>query len=200
MIGCARPTLLISLAFAVAGLSAQSQAVDIVKDGQAVAVIVVQKVPESLARSQAKKAQRRKADGFEYDELAAASVLADWIEKITDVRLETVGQPHKARPAIYVGTAAIKAGLELNDIDSPTKEGLRIISDGKTKIFIGGQNETSTMKAVCRFLGELGCRYFMDNELGEVYPKSKTLTVGRLNITEKPGLMLRSIWGSKWSR
>lgn len=198
MIGCVHPTLLILITFAPAGLWAQNQGMDIVKDGRAVAVIVAQKVPESLARSQAKKTQRRRTDGFKSDDLAAASVLADWIEKITDVRLEIVGQPHKARPTVYVGTAAIKAGLELNDIDSPTKEGLRIISDGKTKILIGGQNKTSTMKAVCRFLEELGCRYFMDNELGEVYPRSKTLTVGRLNITEKPGLMLRRIWGSKW--
>jgi hypothetical protein len=125
-------------------------------------------------------------------------VLVDWIEKMSDARLPIVEQPSAAKPVIYIGAAAVKAGLELDDIDSPTDEGLRIVGDGQTKIVIAGQNGTSTMKAVCRFLEELGCRFFMDNDLGHVYPRRKTITVGRLNITEKPGLKMRKIWGSQW--
>jgi hypothetical protein len=171
---------------------------DVVKNGHAVAVIVVQDPSENLGRSQGKRAQKSGAGGFQCDDPAAAMALADWIEKMTDVRLKIAAQPATEEPTIYIGAAATKAGLDLTDIASPTKEGLRIISDGKIKILIGGQNETSTMKAVCRFLEELGCWYFMDNELGEVYPRCKTITVGKLDITEKPGLKLRKIWGSKW--
>ena len=189
----------ICAALVVGGLSAQSLGMDIVKNGQAVAVIVVQEPYGNRGQNQAKGAQKRGTGGFQCNDPAAAMVLADWIEKMTDVRLKTVAQPSGEKPAIYIGAAAVKAGLDLTDIASPTDEGLRIISDGETKILIAGQNETSTMKAVCRFLEELGCRYFMDNELGEVYPRSKTMTVGKLNITEKPGLKLRKIWGSKWS-
>lgn len=191
--------LVICVAFAVAGLPTSSMGMDIVRDGQAMAAIVVQRAPESIGRSRVKKLQKRRTGGFQCNDLTAAKVLADWIEKITDVRLEVVAPPYGKRPAIYIGAAAVKAGLDLSNIDSPTNEGLRIISDGKTEILIGGQNETSIMRAVCRFLEELGCRYFMDNELGEIYPRSKTITVGRLDISEKPGLMLRKIWGSKWS-
>jgi hypothetical protein len=54
------------------------------------------------------------------------------------------------------------------------------------------------MKAVCRFLEELDCRFFMDNDLGQVYPRQKTVTVGKLSITDKPGLKMRKIWGSQW--
>jgi hypothetical protein len=195
----------------VGGLPPAGKAIDIVKDGRAVAVIVAAKAGGGLAQGDVRKErllrQRQarpraggaKARGFECDDLAAADVLAEWVEKITDVRLEVVNQAPASGPVIYVGSAAIKAGLNLTDINSPTSEGLRIISDGQTKILIAGQNETATMKAVCRFLEELGCRYFMDNVLGEVYPRSKTVTVGKLNITEKPGLMLRKIWGSGWS-
>jgi hypothetical protein len=172
---------------------------NIVKNDQAVAVIIVRKPPGSLDQSPSKKTQEARTGGFQCSDLAAATVLADWIEKMTDVRLEIAYQPSSERPAIYIGAAAIEAGLNLSDIASPTKEGLRIISDGETKILIAGQNEVSTMKAVCRFLEELGCRYFMDNELGEVYPKTETVSVGKLNITDKPALMLRRIWGSKWS-
>ncbi len=129
----------------------------------------------------------------------AAGVLADWIEKMTEVRLPLVAQAPKDGPAIYVGKAALTAGLKLDDIDSPTREGLRIVSDGRARVLLAGQNEDATVKAVCRFLEQLGCRYFMDNPLGEVFPKSKTLTVGKLNLTEKPGFLLRKIWGSQWT-
>jgi hypothetical protein len=183
----------------VAGLPRVSAAMDIVKDGRAIAVIVVDQTVEGLGQSEVKQQQKRIARGFQCNDLAAANVLADWMEKITGVRLEVVNQAPAGGPVIYVGSAALKAGANLSDMNSPTKEGLRIISDGQNKILIAGQNDTATMKAVCRFLEELGCRYFMDNKLGEVYPRSKTITVGRLNIIEKPGLMLRKIWGSGWS-
>lgn len=196
---CKFAAVVILTSLIVSASSVTGTAIDIVKDGRAVAVIVAEKPGEGPAQSQAREQQGRKARGFECDDLTAANVLAEWIEKITDVRLEVVSQAPASGPAIYVGSAAIKAGLNLTDINSPTSEGLRIISDGQGRILIAGQNETATMKAVCRFLEELGCRYFMDNALGEVHPRNKTLTVGKLNITEKPGLMLRKIWGSGWS-
>jgi len=175
-----------------------SAGMDLVMDGKTQAVIVVQQASESKERSSMKLGKRR-TGGFQCNDLTAANVLTDWIEKITDVKLDIVNQLDSDKPAIFVGAAAITAGLDLSDMDSPTKEGLRILSDGKTRVLIAGQNETSTVKAACRFLEELGCRYFMDNPLGEVYPRSQTVTVGRLKITEKPGLMLRKIWGSKWT-
>ncbi len=183
----------------IAGLPALSAGMDIVKNGEAQAVIVVQKASQPIQERRSGKSQARRPRGFECDDQTAANVLADWIEKMTDVRLEIVGQPRGGGPAIYVGAAAINAGLDLSDIDSPTKEGLRIVSDGKSQILLAGQNETSTVKAVCRFLEELGCRYFMDGKLGEVYPRRESIAVGRLDITEKPGLMLRKIWGSQWT-
>ena len=153
--------------------SAAGWSMDIVRDGKAVAVIVTNNSSQ-----------------------AAADVLADWIEKISGVGLQIVDRADDDTPAIYIGSAAIKAGLDLSGIDSPTKEGLRVFSDGKSRILIAGQNERSTVKAVCRFLEKLGCRYFMDHELGQVYPRSNTVTIGALNISEKPGLLMRRIWGS----
>ena len=193
-------TCILLAIFAVSGSPSKSQGMDIVKDGRAVAVIVASDTPEPLAISRQKeRIEEKRVRGFECSDRAAAEVLGAWIEKMTKVRLEIVGRPAKDRPAIYVGAAAVKAGLDLEKIDSSTNEGLRIISDGRARILIGGQDDVSTVKAVCRFLEELGCRYFMDNDLGEVYPRSKTLTVGRLNITEQPGLRLRKIWGSGWT-
>jgi len=157
-------------------LPAWSAGMDLVADGKAKAVIVVQEAPQNT-RSAIKSRKPRTGD-FQCKDSMAAKVLADWIEKISNVRPNIVNRPQAGKPAIFVGTAAINAGLDLSDMDSPTKEGLRILCDGKTRVLISGQNETSTVKAVCRFLEELGCRYFMDNPLGEVYPRSKTVTVG----------------------
>ena len=76
---------------------------------------------------------------------------------------------------MWVG-ALLDAGLQLDDIDSPSQEGLRIRSDGRRQIRLAGQNPTATVKAACRLLERWGCRYFVDHPLGEVYPRQKTLT------------------------
>jgi len=191
--------VVICASLVVAILTAPNMGMDIVKNSDSQAVIVVEKASQNIDQTRRGKSRAARADGFRCDDQTAANVLADWIEKITDVRLEIVNQPSADKSAIYVGAAAEKAGLDLGGIVSPTKEGLRIVGDGKSRILIAGQNETSTVKAVCRFLEELGCRYCMDNELGEVYPRSKTVTIGKLNITEKPGLTMRKIWGSQWT-
>jgi len=85
----------------------------------------------------------------------------------------------------------------LDDIESPSHEGLRIRCDGR-RLLLAGQDGTATLKAVCRLLEELGCRFFVDHPLGEVYPRTKTLTVGKLDIADRPGFLFRSIWGSNW--
>ena len=185
-------------ALVIAGSTAYSENMDIVKDGRAVAVIVAQRPGEGSARLESRTVPKRSPRGFECDDPGAAAVLVDWIEKISGATLPVVEQPSAGKPAIYIGAAAVKAGLDLGGIDSPTNEGLRIVGDGKLKILIGGQNGTSTMKAACRFLEELGCRFFMDNDLGQVYPRQSTITVGAMDIAEKPGLKMRKIWGSKW--
>ncbi len=180
------------------GSPARSLGMDIVRNGRAVAVIVAQPPDKDAAQVRSPRTPRRSPRSFDCTDPGAAGVLVDWIEKISGARLSVVEQPVAETPAIYIGAAAVKAGLELGDIDSPTDEGLRIVGDGATKILIGGQNDTSTMKAVCRFLEELGCRFFMDNDLGQVCPQRRTISIGRLNITDKPGLTMRKIWGSKW--
>jgi hypothetical protein len=181
------------VATGTAGMAAEG--IKIVRDGQAQAVIVV----HSSGTDAASKSKGQPKSGSAWDDSAAAGVLADWIQKITDVRLETTDHPSTGKAAIYIGLAAVEKGLNLSGVSSPTSEGVRIVSDGHGEILIAGQSDAATVKAVCRFLEELGCRYFMDHQLGEVYPRSKTVTVGKLDITEKPGFMLRKIWGSQWS-
>ena len=81
-----------------------------------------------------------------------------------------------ATASVALPAPAIEAGLTLDEIKSETREGLRIIVDEK-RILIAGQSTTATMRGVCRFLEQLGCRYFMDGPLGEVYPRSASLSI-----------------------
>lgn len=183
--------------------SSRAWALDIVKNGAPVATVVT-------ADGKVKERGR-----FATNDAEAAKVLLDWIEKITDVRLPVVAEAPKGKPAIYIGAEAVKAGLKLDDIDSASNEGSRVVVKGN-RALIGGQDGRATVKAACRFLEELGCRYYMDTsylarsgaspfkelgeQLGQIYPRTKNLSVKDYTITEKPAWVGRHAWGSCWYR
>ncbi|MCX7046942.1 MAG: DUF4838 domain-containing protein [Candidatus Sumerlaeota bacterium] len=213
LFGCFLPAALIL------ALAAPLPAIEIVKDGKPVAVVVVEgqsaageanaaaDAPAEAAgakgRAARKQPVRREPARRQLSaEESAANLLVDWIEKITSARLTIAAQAPAdaptAVPVIYVGKAAVKAGLKLDDIESPSHEGVRIIVEGN-RALIAGQNEAATLKAVCRFLEALGCRYFMDGPLGEVYPRTPNLSAPVMNITEKPGLLYRNPKGPSWN-
>ncbi|MFP4055430.1 MAG: DUF4838 domain-containing protein [Candidatus Brocadiia bacterium] len=169
----------------------RASAMELVREGKPLATVVVK-----AEGPQAKGEKRRRRDAW--DDARAAQALVDWVEKITDAKLPIADAPPAEGPAIFVGAAAVEAGLDIEGIESPSGEGMRVVCDGR-RLLIAGQNGVATAKAVCRFLEELGCRYFMDEPIGEVYPRTKTLSAGKLDITDKPGFLSRSIWGSRWT-
>ena len=173
-------------------------ALDLVRDGKPIATIVAAAPIEVAEPAPAKgKAAPKRKPAPETDEQYAVRVLNEWVKKITDTELPIAGQAPVNGPAIFVGQAALAAGLKLDDIVSPSREGVRIVADGK-RVLIAGQSEAATLKAVCRFLEALGCRYLMADPLGEVFPRTATLAVGVLNVTEKPGLQWRNPKGPSW--
>jgi hypothetical protein len=163
-----------------------------VKAGKPVAVVVCDAKPVAPKT----KGGKRPAAGAG-DEALAVRLLVEWVRKITGAELPVVNKPPAEGPAVFVGRAATGAGLKLDDIDSPTKEGVRIVA-GENRVLIAGQRDAATVKAVARFLEELGCRYFMDGPLGEVFPRSADLAVKSLSITEKPALLYRNPKGPTW--
>ena len=172
----------------LAGLGALAGAapMDLVRDGRVVAKIVV--------RPEGKRSGGRDKVG---DRLAGRT-LVEWVRKITGAKLPVVEAAAAGEPAIYVGAAAVAAGLTLPEESGETNEALRVVCDGR-RVLLAGQCPSATVKAACRLLEELGCRYFMDHPLGEVYPRARTLTVRAMDVRESPGLRLRSIWGSRWT-
>ena len=160
----------------------------IVREGQPVATIVVKKAPSV-------KGRRRRAPVA--TDAGAAATLVDWVRKMSGAELPVAEAAPAGTPTIYVGAAAVEAGLKLDDIRSASQEGLRVRCDGAGRLLLGGQSGVATVRAACRVLEKLGCRYFMDHPLGEVAPRRKTVAIGRLDIRERPGLLYRSIWGSR---
>ena len=195
-----RPTLvraMCALGLLAAGLAtpAAASALDLVVDGKPRATIVVEPAAgPAQGRPVRGGGRRQNAPG----DAMAAQVLSDWVKKITGAELPIAAAAPADGPAIYVGRAAVRAGLALDGIDSPTHEGLRVVCDGR-RVLLAGQDGASTVKAACRLLEELGCRYYMDSPLGEVYPHAATLAVKEMDLREKPGLAVRQIWGSNWS-
>lgn len=176
----------------VLALTPEVRPIELVKSGKPAATIVSEARPEGKVAPKAKKKQPDASPG----DALATRLLVSWIKKITDAELPVAKQAPDG-PAIYVGKAAVAAGLKLDDIDSPTKEGVRIVVE-ENRILIGGQSDQATVKAVCRFLEHIGCRYFMDGPLGEVFPRSTDLSVKPITITEMPGLLERNPKGPTW--
>lgn len=173
-------------------------ALDVVKGGQGVAVIVVDQPPMPASGPSVKVKKGAVKKGAANFEQQAAQVLQEWVKKMTDVELPIRDKPVAGQAALYVGQSAVKAGLKLDDISSPSQEGLRIVVEAD-RALIAGQSDQATLKAVARFLEEFGCRYFMDSPLGEVYPRTKDLSLSNRTLTEKPALMYRNPKGPSWS-
>lgn len=180
----------VALAATAPTAHAANEPVVIVKASKPVATIVVDAKP-ALPKG------KKEPTANTTTEYGAAILLAEWLKKITDATIPVAEKSPEQGTVIYVGKAAVKAGLKLDDIESKSKEGVRIVA-GNNRVLIGGQSTDATAKAVCRFLEELGCRYFMDSPLGEVFPRTRDLSVKPVTITEKPGLLYRNPKGPSW--
>jgi hypothetical protein len=130
-------------------------------------------------------------------DLKAAQILQEWIKLMSGVELPISDKAPSSGPAIFVGTAAVNAGLDLSGIKSETSEGFRIKADGKN-VYIGAIDSDAAIRSVARFLEvEFGCRFFTNLDWGRNYPKNQsTLTVMTQDFTEKPSITSRSIWGA----
>lgn len=86
-------------------------------------------------------------------------------------------------------------------IESTYRQGLRIVVQPDA-IGLLGQSDLATNYAIYTFLDDLGCRWYMPGELGEVIPKVKTIQTPLRDVSLKPGTLLRSMWycGAEYAR
>ena len=130
----------------------------------------------------------------------AAEEIAAYVEKMSGARLEIrVTDPSpRDQAAILVGELAVKSGLRVGG-PAPSREAYAIRTIGR-RVLIGGESPIATLFAAYHFLETLGCRWFMEGDLGEVVPSASTVKTGNLNIREQPDFDNRRMWGSEWTR
>lgn len=161
--------------FAIAG---RTQAITIVRAGQAEAKIVV---PAG-------------------SKIAGAADLQRYVEKVSGAKLEIVAEDKLAEASsdarILVGPC--RAASRVVDIKRLQPEGFVIKTDGDD-LFIAGRDSTDTgmpvagtFYGVCEFLERyLGVRWLMPGPSGEVAPRRATIEIASANIRQEPPLCMR---------
>ena len=124
----------------------------------------------------------------------AAQLLQQWIGLMTGAQLPIAEAPG-AGMQIYIGSRAADAGLELGDVSSRSNDAVRVVVE-PDRVLIGAQSPQALSRAVAILLEELGCRWFMEGDLGRVHPDLETLAIEPMTITDRPGFAHRRIWGS----
>ena len=170
--------LIVPMVVAAASSAGAASAVEIVKDGQPAAAI------------------------YTYgDGQAAVADLVAVIKAISGAKLEarTVAKgekPPAGATAIVVGQMALDLGLPKPPA-TIAKDGYCLQVKGD-QVLLAGEDDHSTFYAAAHLLESLGCRWFFDNPLGTVIPRSKTVAVADMAVSEKPDFVSRIIWGANW--
>lgn len=171
-----RSVLLMLIAATASGIATAAGEVRLVADGRPMACITLP--------HQASEAER-----------TAAHALRMYIGKVTgaDVPLGEGMPVH-----IYLGRAAAFTDLPF----APPKleaEHFLMRTHG-SDLYLLGADDAAVSHAVYTLLRELGCRWFMPGEIGEVIPHMADVAIGPVNRIEGPDFSLRNIWFSWDSR
>jgi hypothetical protein len=80
------------------------------------------------------------------------------------------------------------------------EEGFVIKTVGDNLVLAGNEdwNYRGTIFSVFDLLERLGCRWFFPGAYGEVIPRMDTISVGDMDILERPSFRIRNVWYSGW--
>lgn len=134
-------------------------------------------------------------------ERRAAEDLAEYVHRITGVRLQAATAAAAEGPLIVVGRAALRtnpslaAKLQRIAKSNPVVQADAIIvrRDGQ-RLYIAGSNDESHYFAVSWLLQHWGCRWYMPTDFGEHVPRRTTLAVDALDHVHAPPFELRHYW------
>ncbi|MFQ6133744.1 MAG: DUF4838 domain-containing protein [Armatimonadota bacterium] len=132
----------------------------------------------------------------------AAEELATYIGKISGAQLpvQALGadDPVPAQPLpILLDALAERAGLTV-EATTRSREAFRVRAQPQ-RVLIAGESPRAVLYGAYAVLEQLGCRWFMDHEIGEVVPSSKDVVLPEMDLREQPAFFTRKIWGSRWS-
>lgn len=177
-----------SIVMAGAAMLPAAQAVTLVDNGAAKAVIVLPAKTEYEAFAGDKK-------GWRDEELLAANELQSILARISGATLEikrAAGGAVPAGPAIVIGAELARAAGLGNSLDGLQKDGFVCVTKGDA-LFLAGRRARGSLYAAYDFLESLGCRWVMPGPFGELYPELKTIATGP-DRTANPGHAERYWW------
>ena len=136
----------------------------------------------------------------------AASILQNYIEKISNARIEIEKESEDvAGNIVLVGHSEMIEDLSITVPSGFTfqlnEEGF-IIKTVENGLILAGNEDgeyRGTIYAVYAFLEELGCRWFFPGEFGEFIPEIDTISINAMDCTERPSFRVRNIWYSGWA-
>ncbi len=129
-------------------------------------------------------------------------------------------------PGIYLGDSRAAGRLRIT-VDDLDPDGFRIATpDDGVMVLIGRDHkgphlpgrsgrtsrtitpdgnlcaygETGTLYAVYHLLRELGCRWFLPGEMGEVVPEQPTIRLSDYEVTDAPHFHYRNWWAFRWNK
>ena len=133
----------------------------------------------------------------------AAGVLERHLQQMSGARLDIVSSSQFAksnkseRSAVFVGMSRFvrNAKVEIEqDRDGNDHYVLRKVGD---RLYLAGNDagqHRGTAYAVYELLQRLGCGWYGPDKLWQVVPTRKTITVGPLDVDERPAFVMRHIW------
>lgn len=190
-VGC----LAAACAFFSVATSARA-AVTLIKDGQALArIYTIGPLPDPEGVTPPPKRGRITIDDALEARKLAARELDYHLSKMGGAAMPIVvtDDPTSIKgPAIVLGDLAVKLGATPKTA-SPNKEGFRLLTKGD-QVLIGGESDRAMLFGVYELLQKLGCEWVMPGEIGEIIPKSPTVTVPDLDESQAPDFEFRRLW------
>ncbi len=133
---------------------------------------------------------------------AAADELVKYVRQISGAELPIVRDNESVTgPLILVGPGKLTGqiqGLKIPSGLTPElrEEGFVVYCQGNRLVLAGNDAGPyyGTRYAVAEFLHQLGVRWFMPGDFGEVVPKAATLKVPTMNLRQQPSFRMRNYW------
>ena len=121
--------------------------------------------------------------------------LAAYLERISGAVVPVVNGP----PADDAATLPILVGSLADDRFGPAsattefRQGFRMVVSSHG-IGLQGETDEATSYAIYELLDELGCRWYMPGDLGEVVPRHETIALAERDVTLAPRTAARNVW------
>ena len=117
--------------------------------------------------------------------------LAAVLKKMTGREVPVVTGPAPAgKTPIFIGSSA-QAVFGPVGASAPFQQGMRVVVDAGKGVGLYGESMLADSYAVYTFLDQLGCRWFMPGELGEIIPQKAELVVEEVDLQDAPHTVYR---------